>query len=332
MRSYALPLALLSLAVLSVAPAAAVTIDRDYHETFDVTPGVRLEIMHGDGDVTITPWEKDVIDVKVRYFAEVRKIGFGDEPDFFVDFDRTEDVVRVVGKEKTGSGVVFFRSVEEHEYTYTISAPSYVTLELNGDDGDVAISGWRANIECALDDGDVDVEDVANDVTRIALEDGDVWIEDTSGELIVSGDDGDVELSGCRVSKARIAIQDGDVTAEDCEGEFSVALDDGDVRLHGLVSERVEISGEDGDVSVGLEAVATVDIGIETDDGDIAVSLPAGLSYAFTITMDDGDVRVEVPNVDEFSETEHAVTGRVRGGTGRVRLSTADGNVVLREE
>ena len=106
---------------------------------------------------------------------------------------------------------------------------------------------------------------------------------------------------------------------------------DGDVSLDGLVSERVEVTGEDGDVDVTLVGAEDVDVEIETDDGDITVSLPPGLSYAFAITMDDGNVNVDVPNVDEFDQGDHAVSGRVLGGDGRVHLSTADGNVILRE-
>jgi DUF4097 and DUF4098 domain-containing protein YvlB len=323
-------LSILSLALVSAA-AAATTVDRDYHEAFDVREGARLDLRHGDGDVTITPWEKDVIDVRVRYLAEVRRIGFGDEPDFFVDFDQTEDVVTVVGREKIGSGVAFFQSVDEHEYTYTISAPSYVRLELGGDDGDVRITGWRSDIDCALDDGDVHLEDIVNGATRIVVEDGDVSIDELAGELVVGGDDGDVTLNRCRVTAARISVQDGDVEATACEGEFRVAVDDGDVRLDGLVSDRVYVTGEDGDIDVGLAGSGSVDVEAATDDGDVTVSLAPGLSYAFVITMDDGDVRVDVPNIDGFEERDHAVSGRVRGGDGRVHVSTADGSVVLRE-
>jgi DUF4097 and DUF4098 domain-containing protein YvlB len=332
MGRYVLAVSLLAVAVVWVGPAGAVTIDRDYHETFDVREGVRLELRHGDGDVTITPWEKDVIDVQVRYFAEVKRVGLGGDPDFTVEFDQTDDTVRVVGHEAFGSGVSFFQTINQHEYTYTINAPPYVRLELNGDDGDVEITGWRADIDCVLDDGDVTFEDIANTATQINLEDGDVWIKALIGDLAVSGDDGDVELADCRVATARVSIQDGDVAAKDCEGEFKVTVDDGDVDLTGLVSDRVDITGEDGDVMVSLSEAATVDVGIATDDGSITVLIPPGPSYEFAIKMDDGSVSVDIPNVDAFNETEHAVTGRVRGGEGRVRLSTMDGDVVLREE
>jgi nitrite reductase/ring-hydroxylating ferredoxin subunit len=324
-------LVLLMVGLVGVAPAAAVTVDRDYHETFDVREGVSLDLRHGDGDVTITPWNRDVIDVRVRYLAEVKRVGFGDAPDFSVDFDQTDDVVRVIGRENVGSGVVLFQSVDEHEYTYTISAPDYVRLELRGDDGDVAVSGWRSGIDCALDDGDVRLKDIANNSTLVAVEDGDVFIDGLTGRLEIDGDDGSVTLSRCRVAGARISVEDGDVVATECRGGFEVSVDDGRVALNGLETERVGVRAEDGDVEASLVGSGPVDVEVATDDGDVSLTLAPGLSYAFVVETDDGEVQVDVPGVSDFEQREHRVSGRVRDGGGRVRVTTADGNVVLRE-
>ncbi|MCK4410155.1 MAG: hypothetical protein KAW67_08720, partial [Candidatus Eisenbacteria sp.] len=65
-------------AVCSVASARE--IDKDFHKTFDVSEGVVLRLDYDDGDVTITPWDQDVIDVVVRYHADVKAIGFGSHP------------------------------------------------------------------------------------------------------------------------------------------------------------------------------------------------------------------------------------------------------------
>jgi DUF4097 and DUF4098 domain-containing protein YvlB len=308
-----------------------VTVDREFHESFDVREGVRLDLRHGDGDVIVTPWDKDVIDVKVRYYADVTRLGFVDDPDFHVDFDQTGDVVRVVGREAIGSGVVFFQAVREHEYTYTISAPSYVTLEFEGDDGDVSITGWRGDIECSIDDGDVDLADLVNTSTRITTEDGNVSIERAAGEIVVTGADGDVVLTDCSASVARVSVQDGDVTARDCVGDFRVSVDDGDVTLDAITAETVRVSAEDGDIAIDLRGSGAVDLEADADDGDITVWLASELSYAFLITTDDGRVTVDVPTIAGFDQRDHVVSGEVRGREGRVHLSTEDGNVVLRE-
>ncbi|MBD3348041.1 MAG: hypothetical protein GF400_02450, partial [Candidatus Eisenbacteria bacterium] len=87
MRHATIALLALGLVALLCGQAAAVRIDRDFHESFDVEEGFRLLLRSGDGDVTITPWEKDAIDVTVRYLADINRVGLGDSPDFEVEFE-----------------------------------------------------------------------------------------------------------------------------------------------------------------------------------------------------------------------------------------------------
>ncbi len=325
-------LALLAVVTVAAAagPAVGVVIDREFHESFDVEEGHRLTVEHGDGDVTITPWDKDVIDVEVIYHAELTSIGFGDAPDFSVEFKQTEDGVFVTGYETSPDRVDIFRSIKKRQYTYTISAPSYVALTLRGDDGDIEIEGWRGDVSIDLDDGDVTLGDILNESTRVSFQDGDVEIAGLEGELTLSGDDGDIDLSAVKAPYVRIALQDGDVDIEDLEGDIEIDIDDGDITLDDLASERVELRGQDGSIDVGLLKTERLDLDISTDDGGIEVVVDAAQSFEFLITMDDGDVEVALPGVTGFSTAEHRVRGTYGAGDGRVRIRTADGSVVVR--
>ncbi|MFH1501758.1 MAG: DUF4097 family beta strand repeat-containing protein [Candidatus Eisenbacteria bacterium] len=311
-------------------PAWAVKVDRDFHESFEVRGGFRLDLHHGDGDVTITPWDKDVIDITVRYRSDVTRVGLGGPPDFEVEFKEGEDFVRVIGR-MTPAGPAFFQSLRVHEYAYTIQAPSYVVLKLDGDDGDIEITGWRADVDCSLDDGDLLFDDVANSRTRLSFDDGDFTALGMKGELRLSCDDGDVRLSSCEFTKVRMDLEDGDVTATDCTGEFSVSVDDGDVSLALSSCREARVRSADGDVEIAVGGGEVDEIDVATDDGDVFVSMPVGSSYSFLITMDDGRVRVNVPEREAFEKDENAVSGKVRGGRGRVRVRTNDGNVLLQE-
>jgi DUF4097 and DUF4098 domain-containing protein YvlB len=314
----------------AAGPAAGVVIDREFHESFDVKEGHRLSVEHGDGDVTITPWDKDVIDVEVIYHAEITSLGFGDDPDFTVEFKETDDGVFVTGYETSPDRVDFFRAVKERRYTYTISAPSYIVINLRGDDGDIEIEGWRGDISVDLDDGDVTLADVVNTSTRVLFQDGDIEIDGLEGELTLSGDDGDIDLSGVKAPYARISLQDGDIDVDSLEGEIEIDVDDGDITLENIRSERVELRGQDGTMDVGLLKVERLDLDVATDDGDIEVVVNAAQFFEFLITMDDGDVEVALPNVSGFSESDHRVAGVHGTGDGRVRIRTNDGNVVVR--
>ena len=317
------------LVVVACSSAPAREIDKDFHETFDVSEGVVLRLDYGDGDVTITPWDQDVIDVVVRYRADVKAIGFGTEPDFDVEFKQTDDRITVRGKEGTSSGVYFFRSMHEYEYTYTIKAPSYVLLSLEGDDGDLELSGWRADIECRVDDGDVKFSDVVNGNTEIWIEDGDVRLAELSGDLVVRGDDGDIAIMNSTLTHALFAVEDGDIRISDSKGDFEAAIDDGDVTLSRVTASVVDVRGEDGSVDLDVMSDADIHINVATDDGDVTIRLGRGLSFQYLVTMDDGRVDIDLDGATETESSEHRVSGRVGTDGGLVRVSTADGSVEL---
>ena len=317
------------LVVVACPPVLAREIDKDFHETFDVSEGVVLRLDYGDGDATITPWDQDAIDVVVRYRADVTAIGFGNEPDFDVEFRQTDDRVMVRGIESSSSGVYLFYSRNEDDYTYTIKAPSYVILDLQGDDGDLQLSGWRADIECRVDDGDVKFTDVVNENTEIWIEDGDVRLAKLSCDLVVRGDDGDISVTHSTLTHALFALEDGDIRISDSEGSFDAAIDDGDVTLSRVTASVVDVRGEDGNVDLDVKSDADIHINVATDDGDVTIRLAGGLSFQYLVTMDDGRVDVDLDGATETESSEHRVSGSVGTGRGRVRVSTADGSVEL---
>jgi hypothetical protein len=317
------------LVVVACSSAPAREIDKDFHEIFDISEGVVLRLDYGDGDVTITPWDQDVIDVVVRYRADVKAIGFGTEPDFDVEFRHTDDRVTVRGVEGSSSGVYFFRAMNEYEYTYTIKAPSYVILDLHGDDGDLELSGWRADIECRVDDGDVKFSDVVNGNTEIWIEDGDIRLAELSGDLVVRGDDGDVAITNSTLTHALFALEDGDIRISDSEGNFEATVDDGDVTLSRVTTSVVDVRGEDGSVDLDITSDADIHVNVTTDDGDVTIRLGRELSFQYLVTMDDGRVDIDLDGETETESGEHRISGRVGTGGGLVRVSTADGSVEL---
>ena len=204
------------LSLVAVTAARAETVDRDFNESFEVRPGVILALIHGDGDVDIEPWNQDRVEITVRYHVESR--GVGGKRDFEVDFDRAGDTITVEGRE-IGSNF-FLGGSRTFEYLYTIQAPSYLLLELRGDDGDVTIIDWEADID-------------------LRSADGDIRIDGLTGDLDLLLDDGDVELFDCSVGTATLQLQDGDVVLRGGSGEWHFDVDDGDLDLRDLAASRL---------------------------------------------------------------------------------------------
>jgi len=232
-------------------------IREDFQKSFEVQPGARLELRHGDGDVTITPWDQDRIDIQVRYHVDITRYGFGSDEQFDVRFEQKGDTVRVK-EHREGTVNIGFYSRTRLEYTYTIQAPSYVVLDLAGDDGDVTLSGWRADLIIDLDDGDLFLSDIRTDLIQADMDDGDIDGSNIEARIQVNSDDGDLDLR---------ALTSREVRAD---------MDDGDTRLE------------------FLEPPAGI-VHIVSDDGDVELRLPRGASFRYEIETDDGQVRLNLP-------------------------------------
>ena len=319
-----------ALLLLTALPAAGGEIERDFNESFEVKPGFMLRLRHGDGDVTITPWDKDVIEISVHYHAERKGFGGDSEMDFDVEFAEKNGVIEVTGKEPK-SMFMGFHIFILNEYTYTISAPRYMELDLQGDDGDIDIEKWSGKIEIKIDDGEINMYECEPGKTRIRAEDGDISLDGHSGSIDIIGDDGDIDLNRGRFTECRIQLSDGDIRVRDSEGDFFIELDDGTTELLRIKTNVMDLKCEDGDFDIELLKTGKLDIEIRTDDGDIELGLQKGISASFSIDVDDGRIRTDLSSATDVQEGENWMSGKLGKGKGKIRIRTNDGSVMLRE-
>jgi len=316
--------------ILFIGSAAAKEINKDFHETFDVQKGDVLHLTHGDGNVTLIPWDKDKIDVEVHFRANVERVGIGQEYQFDVEFSQRGNFVYVTEKENSGF-TIGFSSFKTYEYIYEIKAPNYIRLDFKGDDGDVDIKGWREEIECRLDDGDLVLRDIDSKRVRIWGEDGTIEIEKLKAELSVNIDDGDIYINGCELFECRLDMEDGDIQIQNSHGSFDITSDDGDVIFDRIRAERLYIRANDGNIDLDLLASDQIDADIKTDDGPVRVNLEKGFSTGFYAYSDDGRIRIGLENIEDFEDERHAKSGEIKGGKGRIRIRTTDGNITIGE-
>jgi hypothetical protein len=89
MKRFVFALFVPSLLVAMTATASGKEIKKDFQKSFDVKEGVTLHLEHGDGDVTISPWDNDIVDVEVHYRAESKSLGVGGKVYFDVEFKQS---------------------------------------------------------------------------------------------------------------------------------------------------------------------------------------------------------------------------------------------------
>ena len=321
---------LVTLFFLSSYSIIAKEIKKDFHKSFDVEEGFTLKLESGDGNVTITPWDKDVLDVEVHYRADYTSYRLGGDDQFNVDFKEQDKTIQIIGRERSHTFIgIHIR--EQYEYVYKIKAPAYLIVDIIGEDGNITIQNWNGKIKCTIDDGDINLSNIDNKRTDLRTVDGGFIIENLKSDLYIKTDDGDVELTNCEVSRAKISGQDGKITLERCSGTFKIDTDDGHVFAQELKTNILEVKTTDGDVEMELAKSEGIEVDVKTDDGDVILDIADGTSASISIDTDDGRIKMNLPNIKNFEKYRHGASGELYGGNGRIHISTTEGNILLRE-
>ena len=227
--------------LVAEAPALAKNLEKDFRHTFPASRGTVLYLAHGNGEVTLSPWANDSIAVHVHYRADVKKVGWGKEPDFEVEFSQSGETVRVVGRE-TGGGKAGFLTVSHEDYRVEIQAPTYVALDFEGTDGDVTVEGWQADVAIRLEDGIAALRNVTAGQVRASIEDGRITLDGIHADVFVNGENGNVDL----------------------DLESSPRLD-------------LDVFTRSGSVRVAFAQGSSIHYAVETKTGRIRVSLPGAI-------------------------------------------------------
>ena len=311
-------------------PAEAKVLDKDFHHVFSASRGTVLYLVHGDGEVTLTPWAKDSIAVQVHYHAEVKKVGWGTEPDFEVEFSQKGETVQVVGRE-TGGGKTGFLTVSHQDYRVDIQAPTYVALDFEGTDGDVTVEDWQADVAVRLEDGIAALRNITAGQVRATIEDGRITLDGIQADLFVTGENGNVDLENMDVHKGKIRMQDGDLTMNGASGSFDIELENGDMHMTRSRIENASIHAEDGDVDLDLESSPHLDLDVFTRSGSVRVALVQGSSIHYAVETKAGRIRVSLPGASGGRDAKDRASGDWNGGEGRLRVVTIDGPIELRQ-
>lgn len=319
----------LALALPSVRARCEV-LEKEFGETFPAPAGTVLRLRHGDGDVILRPWDRDEIEILVRYRADRKGLGELSEDDFTVDFRSRDGAVEVTGREK-GSGFFGLSVYVVKEYSYTISAPPGTAVDLDGDDGSIEVERWRGDIEIRSDDGSIELVECSSRSTTIRCEDSDIAIDGHSGSLDIDADDAEILISRGRFDGCRIVLEDGDVRIRDSEGDIEVVAEDADTELYRISSSRLDLESEDGGFDVDLLGGGPASVEIRTGDGDVELGLRGGVSARVSVDTGDGRIRVDLPGASDVREGGGWWSGTIGKGLGDIKIRTADGSVSIRE-
>ncbi len=306
----------------------AKTIDKKISKSFDVEPGMRLLLKHGDGNVSITPWEKNELDIQVVYRATFSGFGRMEPDDFTVEFEQRRDQITVTGHEPN---VIGFGNHRIKEYSYTIKAPVYLELEIKGIDGNVDIEDWQEKLTLSTIDGNISVNGVLADNVIAESVDGNLELLGIEAELRAETIDGRIMIENSAMPSCRAKSVDGSISISDSRGEFKLNTVDGNIDLNSVEAMSLDAQSDDGSFRADLLETKDMDASVRTGDGSVRMRLERGLSLKLDIRTGDGSIRADLSGLEDVEKDDEMLRGSLNGGQGQLVIRTGDGNVTLSE-
>jgi DUF4097 and DUF4098 domain-containing protein YvlB len=275
-------------------------------QSYTVSKGGTLEVSLAIGDIIISSWQKDEVNVKAEGIEQ-------------------EDINNVHIEQLGNSVRVSFHP--EYGYTgqvrFTISVPTEFNTQLSTAGGDIELlGGFKGSLNGSTSGGDIKLTDVDGQVT-VKTSGGDIEAGKINGTCILhtSGGDIHVQSSGGEVE---LSTSGGDVTIGNVGKSLTVKTSGGDVSVGDVGGELSAITAG-GDIEVGkVSGNAT----LKTAGGNIQLRGATGSIRAKTAG---GDVTLQniSGSVDASTAGGNVEADLHPSGTGNSRLSSSGGDVTL---
>ena len=301
-----------------------------YHESFPAPRGTEV-YLDADGRVELEVWDKPEVDVRVDYHVKERflwkKSRSGDRG-YGVEMYKRGN--RIVIKAKRPRIVAFGYYRVQRDIDYQLKVPSYVKLDIYGEDDPLSIRGVQGVVEVSSEDGEIRLYEVNSPHIRLQSDDGDIFLQEvvSTGSLSIRGEDGDIEIYDTQAQEFSVRTDDGDIALYHVDGDILVHTNDGRINLSEVDTSHLEIEGEDGSVRVETTIYPGGNYRIRTEDGDIYLTIPNNCSAKFDATTDDGSFHIDLP-----IKADRVSRGHLRGSLGKgeatIRLWTLDGDITI---
>ena len=259
-------------------------------ETVAVTRGTRLGISNFAGEVNIRTWEKDALRVQAHHSTRAR-----------VNIRTTPGAIAVSSTGAAGPQPV----------DYTITAPAWMTLKVEGTYLFVSIEGAQ---------GEVSVANVR----------GDILIKGGTGSVIAKSVEGEVVVEGARGKITAHSVNEG-IKITNANGDIAAETINGAATLTGITSNSVEVATVNGNITYDGVALDGGRYRFTTHNGSITMAVPETANATFSVRTYQGRFTPTLPlkGVGEARRGRRAVY-TLGTGSAEVELEAFNGTIRLR--
>jgi DUF4097 and DUF4098 domain-containing protein YvlB len=246
-----------------------------------------------------------------------------------------------------------------------VAAPKKSALTIKTEKGNVAASGFGADVGVTDQNGDVEVRDTSGDVS-IEMRKGDVKVSDTKGDVKVSGKGGEIEVSnatgnltvdgdfygpvradrvakGVRVVSAKTDLTlsalsghleagSGNLDIVDAPGNLSLRTRDVEVNIENPGG-KVNVDNRNAQTTVRFSSAPKDDVQITNSSAGVSLTIPGSSSFEIVADCRNCDIESEFAGLaaTKSESGDSHLAGKYGGGhAAKITLKTSYGNIELR--
>lgn len=294
-------------------------------KTFSVSQNGILKLYNVDGDIDVTSWDKN--EIEVEYIKSIRgrsdRRSKNELDKIEIDFEKSGKNLTITNnnylKKTVNYSIELFgrRYSNQPRVDFKIKIPRNYNLEIVNNDGEIVISNTNGDLYVDEDDGNVYIRNVTTNNMEIVLDDGDMYIEEVktnnlNSSVILRSDDGRIDVENSNLESLEI---NGDDT--------KIALTE--VKLKNLY-----IILDEGNIEADIIPVGAGRISIDVDEGDVILFLPKNIQGYFDIITKDGRINTDFDLEIDRRKDDRWIRQKLGNGQLRIDVETSEGNIKLK--
>jgi len=269
----------------------------------EIRPNAKVSIDNVKGEVTVTAWDKNQIQVSGT-------LGDGARPLEIQGDDRDVDI-RVDGDEKKGNWFSWGNDSRMQPTILNVRVPRGVEVNINVVSAPVSIDG--------LDGGKIEVDSVSGRI-RANVRSPEVSMQTVSGTIDLAG----------RTGRADLQTVSGDITAPSVTDKVDAQTVSGRMTIGGGPWKEANFSTVSGDTQIAGGPTRQGKLDVDSMSGDVQVQLPADTSAHVEASTFSGDLRSDWGEASRGDGPGKDLKATIGGGDARIHIESFSGDVRIR--
>jgi DUF4097 and DUF4098 domain-containing protein YvlB len=297
-----------STAVTVLASVASAKIEREVERTFQVQPGVHVNLSTLGGNITVTSTTDAEVKIVAKEHIRTNSEAEADEllKKLDLTFEQHGDTVSATAEYQSAMGLHWGNSPVEVEFEVHVPVSASVDLKTSG--GDEIVGDLTGKVYARTSGGDIKLGRIVGDINA-STSGGNVAIEE--GQTTV-----------------KVSTSGGNITAKHLVGPSDLKTSGGDIKVES-VENSIDARTSGGDIRANFDGALRGDSKLDTSGGQVKATV--GKAMAFHLNADTSGGEVEAGGltitIDHGGVGKSSLVGSVNGGGPDLRLHTSGGDI-----